>query len=224
MLPLRDDHPRGVPALVVWALIAANVAVFFYSVGLGGPRELIAFVSEYSFVPLFFFDAPLDNAYRLVTSAFLHGSFGHIFGNMLFLWVFGHYVETRTGRGPFLALYLAGGIAAALFQGLFAPTARIPMLGASGAVSAVLGAYFVLSPGRRVLTFVFPFFLFWLPAWIYLGYWIFFQFIEGTLSLGATGAGGSGVAWWAHVGGFVFGALAIRFFLDTTSKTSSEAP
>ena len=165
------------------------------------------FVAVYSFIPQYFFENPLPNAYRLVSSMFLHGGWAHILGNMFFLYVFGDNIEERMGRVKYLFFYLLGGVVATLAHGVLAPGSPVPLVGASGAISAVLGAYIVLYPRQRVLTFIPPLFVFWLPAWIYLGYWGVLQLVQG---IAGWGAEGSGVAWWAHVGGFLFGLLAVR--------------
>ncbi len=209
MFPLRDANPRHRPPIVVWLLVLANVLVFFYGLSFNSEREALAFIYTYSFVPQAFFEAPGANFYRLFSNIFLHGGLAHIAGNMFFLWVFGDNIEDRLGHLGFLLFYLIGGVMATLAHGLFSPAAATPLIGASGAVSAVLGAYIVLFPRQRVLTFVPPFFLFWLPAWIYLGYWALIQLIEAAGGLAQADAL-SNVAWWAHLGGFAFGALSVR--------------
>ncbi len=207
MFPIRDSIPYHGPALVVKALIAINVVVFFWQSALG-PQGFQRVVVEYGLVPALFFQDPVGEGYRLVTSMFLHGSWAHILGNMWFLWVFGPALEGRMGPGRFLGFYLLSGLAAALAQAFVDPTSPIPMVGASGAISGVLGGYFVLFPTAWVLTAVWvilPWF-FWLPAATYLGYWALLQFVYGLLGL-------PGVAWWAHLGGFVAGALLVKAFV-----------
>jgi len=208
VFPLRDTNPRHSPPYITWALIALNALVFFYALSLTR-LELERFVFVYSFVPAFFFESPLANAYRLLSSMFLHGGWAHIVGNMFFLHVFGDNVEERLGHGRYLLFYLAGGVLATLAHGAFTPGSSVPMIGASGAVSAVLGAYIVLFPRQQVLTFIPPFFVFWLPAWFYLGYWALIQLFEAVGGLIVVAGGG--VAWWAHVGGFLFGVLSVRW-------------
>lgn len=127
---------------------------------------------------------------------------------MFFLYVFGDNIEERLGHVRYALFYLVGGAVATLAHGLLNPGSLIPLVGASGAISAVLGAYIVLYPRQRVLTFIPPLFLFWLPAWLYLGYWALLQFVQGVAGLGVVDEGG--VAWWAHIGGFLFGALVVR--------------
>lgn len=218
MFPLRDANPRTGPAFVAWLLIAANVAVFFYQASLPSQRALFEFVTTYGFVPSAFFSNPGGEGLTLVTSMFLHGGLFHLVGNMLFLFVFGDNIENRMGHLAFLGFYLVGGVLATLAHGMFVPGSDMPMIGASGAVSAVLGAYIILFPRQRVLTFVPPLFMFWLPAWLYIGYWALIQFVQATAGTAAGVA--SGVAWWAHVGGFVFGVAAVRMFASgRTSET-----
>ncbi len=214
MFPLKDDNPRHGPAFVMWVLIALNLVVFI--VGLfGTQRETFEFVMTYGFIPEQFFNNPTDNAYRLVTSMFLHGSFMHILSNMFFLFVFGDNIEDRMGHFTFLAFYLAAGVLATLLHGLFSVNSPVPMIGASGAVSAILGAYIIIFARRRVLTFIPPFFVFWLPAWIYIGYWALMQFLEATQGLLMSEQGAmSGVAWWAHIGGFIVGVATVRLLVS----------
>jgi len=205
MFPVADINRARRPAVVVRLLVAANAAVFLYEVLLPEP-ELRRLFYTYGFVPKLFWEDPLGRAYTLITSMFLHGGFAHILSNMWFLWVFGDNVEDRLGRARFLVFYLLGGVAAALTQGVFSAASAEPMIGASGAVSAVLGAYYKLFPRAPVLTMVLLFFypvFFYLPAWFYLGYWAFIQFIEALVGV-------PGIAFWAHLGGFFFGVLAVR--------------
>ncbi|KOX89125.1 Rhomboid protease GluP [Thermus aquaticus] len=199
MFPLYDLNYARRPAWVVKGLVLANALAFLLELAWG----LEAVVQAYGFVPALFFQDPLGQGYRLFTSMFLHGGFFHILSNMWFLWVFGDNVEDRMGHGRFLVFYLLGGVAAALAQGLFTPASTVPMIGASGAVSAVLGAYYVLFPRAYVVSvvlFIFPLFVTF-PAGVYLGYWAFLQLFQGLLGL-------PGVAWWAHLGGFLFGVYA----------------
>lgn len=206
MFPLHDANPKHGPVYVLWLLVAANVLVFFYQLSLGD-RQLFGLVVSYGFVPRAFFADPWGEGYRLVSSMFLHGNLVHLASNMFFLWVFGDNIEDRMGHGRFLLFYLVGGAAAAVAHGLVEPLSPVPMIGASGGVSAVLGAYIVTFPRQRILTFVPPLFVFWLPAWFYLGYWALIQVIEGLGGLLSAGTGATGIAWWAHIGGFAFGAV-----------------
>jgi membrane associated rhomboid family serine protease len=189
--------------VVVYALIAANVLAFLWE--LSAPDVL-----DYALVPARFTAHP--SVGPIVTSMFLHGGWLHLIGNMLYLWIFGDNVEDRVGHGRFVLLYLAGGAAAALAQIYMAPDSRIPMVGASGAIAAVLGAYIVLYPHARVYTLVPLFFgIVPVPAVVYLGFWFVLQLLSGAASLGMTEQGG--VAFFAHVGGFVAG-LALVKLLD----------
>ena len=217
MFPLRDANPVHRTPYVGYALLLINIAVFLYGLTLtqGGARAL---VFTYGFVPELFFNNPVGEGYRLITSIFLHGGFAHIIGNMFFLYVFADNIEDRMGHATFLLFYLLGGVAATLAHGLFMTTSEVPMIGASGAISAVLGAYIILFPRMRVLTFIPPFFIFWLPAWLYLGYWAVIQVVQAVGGAVAPEAAVSGVAWWAHVGGFVFGALLVRYLVDARAR------
>ncbi len=216
MFPLKDDLPtRSTPAVTV-GLIALNVLAFLYQVSLeiGGPGEgagaARAFVMEFGLVPCRLTgacqmarDLP-SPVFTIFSSMFLHGSFFHIAGNMLYLWIFGNNVEDTLGHGRFILFYLASGVVAAATQTLVSPDSRLPMIGASGAVSGVLGAYFLLFPHANVMTLVI-FGFFWrvvsIPALVVLGFWMVVQILNG---LGSFGAGG-GVAWFAHIGGFFAG-------------------
>jgi len=201
VLPLRDSISYHGPAAITKLLIALNVLVFWWQVG-GGPVGFERIVFAYGFVPAEFFAAPAAEAYRLVTSMFLHGGVAHLLGNMWFLWVFGPALEGRLGWARYASLYLLAGVVAAFVQGVLTAGSGVPVVGASGAISGVLGAYFVLFRREYVLSlfwFVFPRFI-WLPVGLYLGYWALIQFLYAL-------AGVPGTAWWAHLGGFVLGAL-----------------
>lgn len=203
MFPVSDVIPsRTFPAVTI-GLIVVNALVFLYSVTLPDPL-LNRFIYTYALIPAHFSWA------SAITSMFLHGSWGHIIGNMLFLWIFGDNVEDRMGHVAYLIFYLAAGTIAALVQTATATASTIPMLGASGAIAAVMGAYFVLYPQSRVLTAVFLFFFFDLveiPAIFFLGIWFVMQLFSGVGSIASASQTG-GVAFWAHIGGFVTGALA----------------
>jgi membrane associated rhomboid family serine protease len=226
MFPLKDHNPtRRAPVMTI-LLIAVNLAVFVYELLLGD--ELGSFVAAYGAVPYeitHFADlvgsayGPFDHApgppliqLTLVTSMFMHGSIMHIFGNMLYLWIFGNNVEDLLGRAKFLFFYLACGIVAGLSHVLVNPASTVPTVGASGAVAGVLGAYLVAYPRARVLTAVFILFFIRLvevPAAILLVFWFVIQSFQGVLSLGVRELSG-GVAWFAHIGGFVAGVVGIR--------------
>lgn len=217
MLPLRDRLPRRTPAFVTWALIAVNVAVFVWQmalveVGYGGV------IGDFGFVPYRFLSAPLAEGFTVLTSMFMHGGWLHLLGNMWFLWIFGDNVEDAMGHGRYLAFYLLGGVAAAFAQLATDPASPIPMVGASGAIAAVLGAYLTLYPRSPItvlnpvplLWFVFGF-AFELPAWFIVLEWFFVNLLGGFGAM-ASGASG-GVAFFAHVGGFVAGLLLVRLFM-----------
>ncbi len=197
---------------MTWLIIALNAWVFYKELGLGDGPALEEFFFTWGLVPARF-TAGLQEGLPLsdllvpwFSSMFLHGGWMHLIGNLWFLWIFGDNVEDRLGRPRFLLFYLLGGLAAAFAQWVVDPQSAVPMVGASGAISAVLAGYLVLYPKARIVTLV-PLFVFVhfteLPAWIFLGLWFVFQGLSGVGDL-ASGAGG-GVAWWAHVGGFVAG-------------------
>ena len=201
MFPVSDVIPSRTTPFVTVSLIVVNAVVFLYQFALP-PDELQVFVGSYAVIPAWFWWP------SLITSQFLHAGWLHIIGNMLYLWIFGDNVEDRLGHLPYLLFYLSAGAAAALLQVFSNPTSGVPMLGASGAIAGVMGAYFVLYPQSRVLTAIFILFFFDLveiPAVFFLGIWFVMQFLSGLGSLGVAHAGG-GTAFWAHVGGFVFGA------------------
>jgi membrane associated rhomboid family serine protease len=219
MIPLRDNAaPRRLTPVNV-ALIVANLAVFVYELSLG-PR-VAAFVERFALVPAAVTLALSSGAHRdagtlaplmtTVTSMFIHGGLWHVAGNMLYLFIFGAAVEYRMGAVRYLIFYFAAGIAAALATVWIAPTSSVPVIGASGAIAGVLGAYFILYPRGRILT-ILPIFIFVqfieIPAVIYLFVWFAVQLYAGLQQSGRAAVMG-GVAWWAHVGGFMFGvALA----------------
>jgi membrane associated rhomboid family serine protease len=209
MFPLRDTVPGRRPPVVVWALVFINVLVFLYEVHLS-PQALHQFIDQYAMVPARL-TAPggLERYWlTVITAMFLHGGWLHLIGNMWFLWIFGDNVEDRFGTLGFLALYLVGGMAAAGLQVVTDPQSAVPSLGASGAIAAVLGSYLVLFPGARVITLI-PIFLFpWIvsiPAVVWLGFWFLGQWLSGITVLHQHTMGG--VAYWAHVGGFLCGVL-----------------
>ncbi len=215
MFPLKDDVPAKVFPVVNVGLIVANVVCFLYTLGRG--RQAAHFLSAYGFVPARFLAHAVVGPGRflpLLSSMFLHGGLLHLAGNMWMLWIFGDNVEDAMGHGRYLVFYLLCGLASVLTQTWAAPASTVPMIGASGAISGVLGAYFLTYPRARVLTLV-PilvfFYLVELPAVVFLGLWILLQFLEGWSQL-AAGTMAGGVAWWAHVGGFGSGVLLIRFF------------
>ena len=221
MIPLKDDIPSSSFPFVTIGLIVLNVLVFLYqaSIGMGSERAAEAFIMEFGAVPCRVtgacavpgdFPAPIATIF---TSMFMHGGLFHVAGNMLYLWIFGDNVEDTLGHGRFLLFYLLSGVAAAAAQIVMHPDSRVPMVGASGAVSGVLGAYLILFPYARVLVLLIFGFFFrivrW-PAGIVLGFWIVIQFLNGliTVSVAAGGAAG-GTAWFAHIGGFLAGIVLL---------------
>lgn len=218
MFPLKDTvRARDIP-LVNWMLIILNVFVFLIETSLG-PRGLERFVWTLGVVPVRFLRAfGPDQVLTIFSSMFLHGGWFHLISNMWALYLFGDNVEDRMGHLRYLVFYLLTGAVAALAHIFFNPASRVPTVGASGAISGVLGAYLVLFPTARVVTLV-PawFFLPWfveIPALIYLGMWFISQLFNGLFALAAPDILGTygGVAWWAHVGGFVAGVLLVKVF------------
>ncbi|MCM8750069.1 rhomboid family intramembrane serine protease [Thermomicrobiaceae bacterium CFH 74404] len=225
MIPIGDDNSgRQSFPFVNIVLILINIVAFVYQLSLlaTSPQALERFVAAYGAVPAELTtgtDLPpqigIPVYLTIFTSMFLHGGFLHILGNMWYLWIFGDNVEDTMGHFRYLIFYLLGGIAAAVAQTVTAPSSEIPMVGASGAISAVMGAYLVLFPGGQVRTLAFlgwiPL-IFYLPALILIGLWFVFQFFAGIASLGVETAPTGGVAYWAHIGGFIAGMLLVWFF------------
>ena len=203
MIPLSDVIPSRTVPVVTVGLIAINVLVFIYQQTLPEPL-LQQFIATYALVPAWF------SIPAVFTSQFLHGGWMHIISNMLYLWIFGDNVEDRLGHGWFVLFYLGTGAAAALLQTMFDPFSAIPMVGASGAIAGVMGAYFVLYPQSRVLTAVFLVIFFdivEIPAVFFLGLWFLLQLLSGVGSQAMSSSEGGGVAFWAHIGGFVAGVM-----------------
>jgi membrane associated rhomboid family serine protease len=241
VFPLKDNIPTERTAYVTIALIVINVLAYFLLQRggiLNGPSD--SGVIDYGAIPYEIThpgkgceaagqqilcegqpgvagsagDQP-PTILTVFTSMFMHGSILHLGGNMLFLWIFGNNVEDSMGRVKFIAFYLLGGVVALLGQTMFDPDAAVPTVGASGAVAAVLGGYILLYPHARVITVIFIIFFFTileLPAMLVLGFWFLLQLLYGSAELSNPAGGGGGVAYFAHVGGFVFGLLAIKLF------------
>jgi hypothetical protein len=220
MIPIRDDQPSYSTPFINYFIIGLNVLVFLFelSIGAEGRRALNAFVFEFGVVPVRIERALAGvGQYTLattlptiLTSMFLHGGWLHIIGNMWFLWIFGDNIEDHLGHFRYLLFYLACGVAAAITHIIFNLSSNEPTVGASGAIAGVMGAYVILYPRARVLTLVF-FFLWWIPAWVFLGYWFLIQFLSGAaMSVAETSRSTGGIAFWAHVGGFVAGILLIK--------------
>ena len=231
MFPLKDDVPGRTTPFITVGLIALNVLVFLYQLSLGieGPRAGHAareLIMEFGLMPCRLTGHCADGLpglpapwLTIFTSMFLHGGIFHVGGNMLYLWIFGDNVEDTLGHGRFLVFYLLSGVAAALVQTMVSPASAIPMVGASGAVSGVLGAYLLLFPHARVLTLLILGFFFrmvHIPAVVVLGFWIVVQLVNGFLTVATSVVGGEatggGVAWFAHIGGVVAG-MALLFVL-----------
>jgi hypothetical protein len=220
MLPIRDDQPRYSTPWVNYFLIGLNLVIFFFEFTLD-PRSLEVLVRQFGVVPshleLFLSGSPRYSLVAIVlpffTSLFLHGSWMHVIGNMWFLYIFGDNVEDYLGHFKYLVFYLLTGVLAMGTHMVMNLHSTAPALGASGAIAGVLGAYFVLYPRARVLTWFFVFVL-WVPAWVILGYWFVLNFLSGTATSLAVQGGRNmgGVAFWAHVGGFVSGALLVKVF------------
>jgi membrane associated rhomboid family serine protease len=234
VIPLRDANPTRSTPIVTVALIVACFVAFAFELGRlasGGTEALDAFVTEWGIVPAELTAAwssgsvMTAEALTLITSQFLHGGWLHLLGNLLFLWIFGNNVEDRLGRFRFLLFYLVGGAVAGLTQVAIDPDSTIPTIGASGAIAATLGAYLVLFPRARITSLVFLGFFYQLidvPAVIVLVFWFALQLIDGLASIGVTDTAGGGVAFFAHIGGFVFGA-AIGLVLNAVGRRRGPA-
>jgi membrane associated rhomboid family serine protease len=216
MIPLRDSHPSGTFPFVTIGLILVNSLVWLYEISLG--PKLDRFLFEYGLTPLqfiYFYKLPggfvANDLVPLFTSMFIHAGWLHVIGNMWFLWIFGDNVEDRLGHFRYLLFYLLCGIGASLIHVIFNPNSPIPTVGASGAISGVLGAYLVSYPHARIHTLLIIFIIIRfieLPAFIFLIAWFLFQFLSGASQLGAAPDSG-GVAYWAHMGGFVVGIVLL---------------
>jgi membrane associated rhomboid family serine protease len=223
MIPLRDDQPTFSTPFVNYFLIVLNVVVFLWelSVGMQSHRALNSFMVEFGVVPHHTLAVLTGRSYDglatavlpLFTSMFLHASFLHVAGNMLFLWIFGDNIEDYVGHFPYLVFYLVSGVAADVTHILLNPGSSVPSVGASGAIAGVMGAYFILYPRARVLIWFPPIFLFHVPAWLMLGFWFVGNFLSGAATaIAETSQTSGGIAFWAHVGGFVAGVVMINVF------------
>jgi membrane associated rhomboid family serine protease len=227
MIPIRDDIPSRTVPVVNVALIIINVLAFLYEITLGS-TGLDVFLRQYAVIPARYFAAGYLDQFGLVhhygmtdlvipifTAMFLHGGWVHVGGNMLYLWIFGDNVEDRVGHGRYLIFYLLCGVLATMAHIMFNPESKMPSLGASGAIAGVLGAYILLYPRARVITLI-PIFFFIefipIPAVVLLGIWFLQQFFAGAMSLSVPSAQTGGVAWWAHIGGFLAGMLLVNLF------------
>jgi rhomboid family protein len=222
LLPLKDNIPTARRPYVTYALILTNLLVWIVYEHAGGQPGFDQSVTSSGYFPCDVDGscAPPGHPWFVtaITAMFLHAGWAHLLGNMLFLWIFGNNVEDRLGRVRFLLLYFAGGLAATAAQTIItlhwgsAADAQIPNVGASGAIAAVLGAYIVLYPGAIVWTWIAPIFVLPIPAMVYLGIWFVLQLLLGSSSFTSPESGG-GVAYFAHIGGFVFGLVACRYVL-----------
>jgi membrane associated rhomboid family serine protease len=226
MIPLRDDQPRFSKPYITYFLIAVNTLIFLFEFWLGQQSQgaLNSLIYDFGVVPHFFAGTLAGTNHvslavafvPLITSMFLHSSILHLLGNMWVLWIFGDNIEDYLGHFTYLLFYVICGLAAAITHILLNVGSRVPTVGASGAIAGVMGAYLLLYPRAKVLTLVplIVFFTFWwLPAWIVLGYWFLLQFLSGTAtSIAYSSSSSGGIAFWAHVGGFVAGLILIKLF------------
>jgi len=215
MIPLRDEIKSHRVPVINTLIILLNIVVFVY-LWFMVPADSTNLVFEFAFIPSDFLDAPtnLVNIRNVFTALFLHAGILHLGGNMLYLWIFGDNVEDVLGHIPYLIFYLAGGIGATMAHLLTNPGSSIPTVGASGAIAAVLGAYLVLYPQSRILTFIpigFFVILRMIPAAVVLMVWFILQLFQGVLTLGGPDIGGT--AFWAHIGGFIFGVICALLFM-----------
>ncbi|MFZ0859643.1 MAG: rhomboid family intramembrane serine protease [Candidatus Sulfotelmatobacter sp.] len=227
MFPIRDDQPRYSTPYVNGFLIALNILVYLFQSSLD-PRSYELFARQFGMVPSHFAALLAGSPkYSLAsvlvpffTSMFLHAGWMHVLGNMWFLYIFGDNIEDYLGHFTYLVFYFLCGLFAMATQVAVHPHSNLPTVGASGAIAGVLGAYFILYPRARVLTWFFVF-VFYIPAWIMLGYWFVLQFLAGavTLSVAQPGRDVGGVAVWAHVGGFVAGLVMVKLFPERSRRT-----
>jgi len=216
VIPLRQTLPLATTPVVTRSLVLVNAALFIAQIILGARTEPL--IDAFGFIPARFVHpaafgtTPLHVALTLVTSLFLHGGFVHLFGNMIYLWIFGGAVEDALGHLRYLVFYVAGGAVGSLTHTMIFPQSTVPSVGASGSIAAILGAFLVLRPSARIVT-LFPLVVYWamaeIRAVVFLPVWFALQFFNGALALAAAQRTQevTGIAWWAHVGGFLFGAL-----------------
>lgn len=212
MFPLYDTQRSRHFPLMNWMLVLLNGIAFYYEVTLS-EEGLFRFIHTWGLVPANLTLSNTDTWFNILTSMFLHGGWFHILSNMWILIIFGDNVEDRLGSVRYLIFYLLSGVAAAFLQVYLDPASTVPMIGASGAIAGVLGAYLILFPQARIASLVpiiFIFTIIEIPAIIFLGFWFISQLFSGWMAL--QGADASGIAWWAHVGGFIFGILTVKLF------------
>jgi membrane associated rhomboid family serine protease len=226
MFPIRDDQPRFSTPYLTYFLIALNLVIYFFEWSMG-PRNEQALAFQLGMIPAritgylggMHHVQPADAFLPILTSMFLHASWPHVILNMWFLWIFGDNIEDYLGHFQYLVFYLLSGFGAAVAHILLNPISRVPTVGASGAIAGVLGAYFLLYPRARVLTWFFSIFIFYLPAWVVLGSWFVLQFFAGAAStIEVSSRTSGGVAFWAHVGGFITGIVLIKLFPERRGR------
>lgn len=207
LFPIGDDNIKGGhPPVFSYIFLLLNILVFVFQSSMIAPAQA-AFVETWGVIP-YEIVRGLD-LQTLFTSLFMHGNWLHLLGNMLYLWIFADNIEAVVGNFRFLLFYLLGGITASLVQIAIDPASGVPVVGASGAIAAVMGSYIIMFPGSRVKMFFLLFFIvFYVPSWVFLGIWFVQQAISGMGVLGAPAETSGGIAWWAHIGGFVYGVLA----------------
>lgn len=209
MIPLRDSTPSRSFPIVTVLLIITNLFIFYQEISLGSSLE--GFINNYALVPAHF------SISDLFSSMFLHAGWMHVIGNMWVLWLFGDNVEDNMGHFKFLLFYLLVGVIGGITHYLANSTSTLPVIGASGAVAGIMGAYFLMFRQARVFTYIPPIFLVTIPAWVYLGFWALTQVYYGATRL--VGAQAGQIAFWAHIGGFVAGMILYRFFLTPETDT-----
>lgn len=221
MIPYKDDNPTSSIPFVTIGIIVLNILVFLYEISSPSGMEKVAYT--YGAIPQYIltFDKvqPIHPALTIFSAMFMHGGVFHIAGNMLYLWIFGNNIEDKLGHIRFIFFYILCGIASAYAHAVTDPHSHIPMIGASGAISGVLGAYLLLFPRAMVHTLIFLGFFVTvvkIPALIVIGFWVFIQFVNGLISSGIAREGG--VAWFAHIGGFLAGLLTIKLWLPRRVK------
>ena len=222
MIPLRDDQPVFRTPFVTYFLIALNLVIYFFEwqLLLQSRSALNGLLAQFGVIPRLEIGlltgtpvfSPVAAFLPVLTSMFLHGSFFHVLGNMWMLWIFGDNIEDYLGHFAYLLFYLLCGVAASLTHIMFNANSHVPSVGASGAIAGVMGAYFILYPRAHVLIWFPPIFIFPIPAWLMLGYWGVSQFLSGAATSIAETTQTTGIAFWAHVGGFVVGILLIKLF------------
>jgi membrane associated rhomboid family serine protease len=227
MIPIRDANPSRMAPAVNYLIIAACVVVFIYELALGR-HALRGLILQYGIVPVHYSRLEIlanlggrESVVPFFTSMFLHGGWLHLIGNMWVLYIFGDNIESALGHARYLVFYVLSGLVAGAVQVLTNLESLLPTIGASGAIAGVMGAYFILYPRAKVLTFVpilFFFYLFEIPAYVFLGFWFVLQFFNGAFSVLGSAEHFTGVAWWAHVGGFVGGVILLHLFGVSRNK------